>query len=169
MPREYARRRITTWDDDDFKSLDLAHQGLFDALCAYPKISWCGVIDYIPRRLVECSHGLTETRLTKMIDLLVRRNFLVLDDEFGELLVRTFVRHDGVLRMTNMGKSCAEAYRKVHSPNVKQVIVTELGKLWIDQPELKGWAGMAASNPSLYDEVTGVSSTDPLFNTSPNT
>jgi hypothetical protein len=168
MPREYARRPLKTWDDPGFTGLDLAHQGFLTALHTYSGTSWCGVIDYLPKRLVRCACDITEAKVVKMVGHLQARGYLLLDTTHDELLIRRFIRDEDVMKMLNVGKSMANAYKRVGSPSIRDAIVEELTKLWGDRPELKGWVGLAQVNAQLYDEIVGNSSTSPLFNPSGN-
>jgi hypothetical protein len=153
MSREYARRLVSTWTDKDFKALDLAHQGLYDALSASPDLSRCGVMPWMPDRIAQCAEGLTGTKVTKMVGLLVDRDFLRLDKAFGELMVRSYVRHDNVLGVPNISKSMARSYRQILSPYIRDSFIRELARLMVASPDLPGWQPISKVNPELHAEV----------------
>lgn len=153
MSREYARRLVSTWMDKDFKALDLAHQGLYDALSASPDLGRCGVMPWMPDRIAQCAEGLTGAKVAKMVGLLVERDFLRLDRAFGELMVRSYVRHDNVLGVPNVSKSMARAYRHILSPYIRDSFIRELARLMVENPDLPGWLPILKVNPELHAEV----------------
>lgn len=153
MARKYGRLMVDVWDDKDYQALSLAEQGLFCGLLAHPKISWVGVIDYIPSRLVKISNGLTRDALAAGLQQLINRGLLCFDEETEEILVRRFMHYDGVLTVQNMGKAMVAAYNSVESEFLKGIIVGELARIWDDQPALKGWEGVQHMAPDFYDEI----------------
>ena len=158
MAREYGRILVSTWDDDDWTNLDPYYQGIYGALLAYKNISSCGVIDWIPKRLIKFSKAMTTQKLTDAVTFMETCDFLFLDSDTDELLVRTFVRHDGVLKMLNVGKAMARAFDEIESEKIREKIVTELGRYYVEEPELKGWEGVQEVNPELFDDVIATGS-----------
>lgn len=153
MSREYARRLVSTWTDKDFKALDLAHQGLYDALSASPHLSRCGVMPWMPDRIAQCADGLTGAKVVKMVVLLADRDFVRLDKPFGELMVRSYIRHDNVLGVPNVSKSMARAYKQILSPYIRDSFIRELARLMAEGPNLPGWLAISRVNPELHTEV----------------
>lgn len=143
----------TVWKDKDYQALSLADQGMFAGLLAFPNISWCGVLDYIPDRLRRISNGLTGREFTERISSLISAGFVIVDTETHELLIRRFIRYDGVIKMKNVGKAMATAYEKVLSDYLREVIVGELSRLYGEDPDLHGWEGIGEVDPSLHDEI----------------
>lgn len=154
MPRKYARLMVSIWDDDDYKALGLELQGLYSALLAYPLISWCGVIDYIPKRLMKIDPELTEDSLFKKIATLHNHQRIVqLDMDTDELLIRTFIKHDDIMKQPNVAKAMAKAIDRVQSDALRSIVITELGRLYIEQPNLSGWEGLEQVHGDLLEEV----------------
>lgn len=153
MTREYARRLVSTWLDKDFCALDIAHQGLYDALSASPDLSRCGVMPWMPDRIAKCAAGLTGPKVVRMVSYLVDNDYLRLDKDFGELMVRSYVRHDNVLGVPNVSKSMARAYKQILSPVIKENFVRELARLWVENRALPGWPSVNTTNPELMAAV----------------
>ena len=162
MARKYGRLHINRWSDDDYQALDPYHQGVYDGLISYPDVTWCGVIDYMPKRLVKMSDQLTIDLLDKALRHLADRYFLVIDDETEEILIRTFIRWDGVMHQKNVGKAMFTALKKVKSKMIKYVIVTELIRLKRTEADLKGWEGLEELAPNLYESICDYAS-DPSW------
>lgn len=175
MSRKYGRLMLSVWKDKDYKALSLANQGLFCGFLAYPGISWCGVIDNIPKRLVEISDELTMPELANRIDMLCEAGFLVLDTDTDEILIRRFVYYDGVLKMPNVAKAMAKAVEKIQSPLIRDVMISELARLRNDEPHLGAWGekGLIEGFGELLDEIESAAELalghpDPALNTNPS-
>jgi hypothetical protein len=156
MARKHARLLIGIWDDDDYKSLGLELQGLYCALLAYPRISWCGIIDYIPKRLVRIDPSLTEKALwEKLVSLHKHDRMIQIDTSTDEMLVRTFIKHDEIMKQPNVAKAMAKAIGDIQSWDLRCIVISELGKLYIEQPDLKGWGheGLEQGFGDLLEEV----------------
>ena len=151
--RKYMKRQVSTWTDKDFRALTLEEQGFYDALCSYPDLSRCGVIQWIPSRLAQCSDGLTDKKVSKLTDTLVIRNFLRADYDAAELLIRSHIRHDGGLATPNISHAIATAYRKILSPYIADSALAELARLFGEDPDLAGWERIKKEDPELYEEV----------------
>lgn len=150
MARDHARFRLDAWDDPDFNDLTVAEQHAYWMLLSSRGLSRCGVLTFIPGRFQGFSKDLNEAKLTKAVNGLVRARFCVYDKRTLELLVRSYVRHDGVLDRTNMGKAVGTAYEAVASPAIREVIGAELARHYEDQPRLLGWKGLAETSPTAW-------------------
>jgi len=142
MARKYARLMVTIWKDDDYKSLGLELQGLYNALLAYPDISWCGIIDYIPKRLIQIDKTLTEVSLWEKLATLHNHGMIAIDQSTDEMLVRTFIKHDGIMKQPNVAKAMAKAIDSVHSETLRDMIFYELGRLYIADPDMDGFTAL---------------------------
>ena len=134
---------VTIWRDDEYLSLGLQLQGLYNALLAYPDISWCGVIDYIPKRMLRIDKTLSEDDLWKLLATLHNRGYVSIDQTTDEILVRTFIRHDGILKQPNVTKAMAKAIDSVHSDELRDAIYWELGKLYLEDPDAEGFKALS--------------------------
>ena len=152
--RKYAKRRVSTWFDRDFRSLTLEQQGLYDALCAYPDLSRCGVIPYIPNRLTICSDSLTTRKLTKLVDELEEAHYVVVDIDMAELLIRSHIRHDEGLRTPNIARSIARSFGSIVSKKVRNAVGYELARLYVESPDLPGWEGFEDQDPDLFEWIS---------------
>lgn len=161
MARTHARLLCSVWDDVDYRSMGLELQGLFNALLAYPKISWCGVIDYMPRRLMRIDPALTEESLWEKLARLHNYRAIQIDTDTDELLVRTFVKHDGVMKHPNVAKAMGKAIGEMESELLRDVLMHELGKLYIEEPGLEWDTLKSGFGDILHDiETAAVDLTD---------
>lgn len=158
MARDHARIKVSTWDDPDWLILNTAEQHTYLALMSNKGLSRCGVIDYIPSRFEHLAADMTPNRFRKAIAGLRARRFVVLDERTQELLVRSYVRHDGVLDRGNMGKATGTAFEAVVSVGIRKAIGDELRRLMADSPDLPGWEGLAATSPEAHAMACGIQS-----------
>lgn len=162
MARDHARILTAIWRDEDFRALPPDAQHVYFTAISQQALSYAGVIDWRPSRLAALARDNTSRKVQAAVTKLERRRFVVVDRDTEELLIRSYVRHDGVLDRTNMGKACARALDRVVSLRLVGCLYDELGRLYASRPDLAGWAGFADINPDAFDRVCAMSSTIPL-------
>jgi hypothetical protein len=150
MARDHARLYCAIWNDPDWRALDMAAQHAYMTLLSQPRLSYCGVLDYIPSRFAALTNGSTERKFRAAVATLEGSRFVMVDGSTHELLVRSYVRHDGVLDRPNMGKATARAVGQVVSVPLRDQVLAELGRLMADEPGLSGWIGFKTFDPEAY-------------------
>lgn len=158
MARDHARVKTSIWDDPDFVGLRDSEQHVYLMLMSNSGLSYCGVIDFIPSRFEHLAENMTEARFRNAVRGLRSARFVVLDDRTQELLLRSYVRHDGVLDRVNMGKACGTAFETVVSDAIKAAIGDELARLLKERPDLPGWMGLASTSPAAHAMACGMES-----------
>ena len=159
MPRDYAPLYTAIWNDSDWCRLDPKLQHMYMLLVSQYKVSYCGVLDWIPSRLTKLAHGMTVPYIESLVENLCGRNYLVLDDGSSELLIRSFIRHDGLLKMGRPSKAIAKDYRSIASTAIRRAVMTELQRLHEENKDLAGWGGIAEQDAALMGEISGTRST----------
>ena len=153
MPRNHARVNVTIWQDADFLELPPQAQHLYFTLWTHPALSYCGVVDWRPGRIAKRAWGWSAYDVLEAADCLEARLFIVTDAESEECLIRSWAKHDGLLREAKMSVSWANAYASVASPDLRAVIVHEALRLRKSCPEYVGWTKPAVlgvlDQPSL--------------------
>jgi hypothetical protein len=140
MARDYARVRVDMWIlDGDVRELSPAAQHLYFVLLTSPSLSYCGVADWRPGRLAALAKGWTADDVRRAATELSAHRYIVIDEETEEVLVRTFIRHDGLMKEARMAVSMVKAFATVASNTIRGVIVHELRRLRATDPEAKGW------------------------------
>src|SRR5690349_2529422 len=102
MARDHARFYVSIWGDPDFRALTCAAQRMYFVLTSQPRLTYCGVLDYLPGRFAKLAADEDEGSVEHAVKLLEADSFVVVDRETSELIVRSFVRHDGLLASPNM-------------------------------------------------------------------
>jgi hypothetical protein len=158
MARDHARIQCAIWRDKDFRHLTGPAQHVYFTLVSQPTLTYCGVMDWWPNRLASLSRKTEEADIFASIQELMDAKFVLLDVETSELLVRTYVRHDGVLIRKNMGKAMGRALEKVVSLEVRRIVLDELARMYREDPKLAGWDGFSELYAGDFKEVVSIAS-----------
>jgi len=153
MARKYAQIQVSIWSDEDFKELDDAYQHMYFVLLSQPRMNLCGVLDFIPARLARVSYKLTADDVLHRVKWLEAKRYVVVDEDTSELLIRSFVRNDGMIRNPKVSVGMATDYAEVMSQKLRDAIDVELVRCYRDDPEATGWKAIERANPVLYRNV----------------
>lgn len=168
MARDYANIQVSIWGNPDVRALPPLQQWLYVQLWTHPDLSYAGVIDWRPGRLVApLSAGSTADSINALVPLLVERRFVVVDEKTEELFLRSYFRHDGLLKQRTLPVSMVNAYSATGSNMIRAAIIHELKRLRTEHPDWHAWKvpqvlsilKHPAADPSvegrIYPEVEG--------------
>lgn len=155
MARDYGRIKVSIWSDPDFLALPLSAQHAYFMLLSQPRLSYVGVIDYLPGRLATLCPDHDELSVDHAVKELEANRFVIADRATSELLIRSYIRHDPMLSQPNMTKAMARDYSSVLSPGIRAVIDDELARCYLDDKKLGGWRALKEESPQLFARVTG--------------
>lgn len=152
MARNYAQLRSAIWQNENFKNeLDVDAQWLYFVLLSQPNINTAGVLPLQERRWARFAHGMTGPRVTAALERLNAYWYVVVDEDTEEVLVRTFIRHDGLWKQPNVLKSALGHVQSTVSPTLRAVLRYELSRLPIDELPTE----RAERTRALIERVTG--------------
>lgn len=154
MPRDHARIQTAIWSDPDFRQLPERAQRMYFVVLSQPRLNYCGVLDYMPTRLAKFSADSTPKTVGNAVSILENRGFVLVDPDTSELLVRSFVRHDGLLDSPNVTKAMVKDYWAVLSDDIKKAVVEELSRAYQEDSALKGWKGLHEASAALHSMVS---------------
>ena len=137
--RDHARISLEMWSDPDFQALAPGEQRLYLLILTQPRLSFAGVLDWFPKRIAPLARDCTVRRIEREAAALEAARFIVIDHDTSELLVRSFVRHDGLLKQPNVAKAMVKDWQAIHSAQLRQVVVDELRRAYTEDRDLKGW------------------------------
>lgn len=138
MAREYARVKVNIWADLDFRALTPLAQHLYFALLTSPTLNLAGVADWRPSRLCALAKGLTPAKIRAAGEELEQARFIVIDEDTEEVLVRTFVRHDGILKGPKTAIGMARDHSSIASARIMRAAAVEVQRTADDDPTLRG-------------------------------
>lgn len=134
MPRTHARVLTSIWGDDDFKALSPDAQRVYMLILSQPKLSYCGVLPYTPRRWATLAAGDTLKAILRAVKELVAARFVVVDEDAEELWVRSFVKHDGLLKSPNLVKAMWKDFAEVQSQAIRKAFLKGLPEPFREPP-----------------------------------
>ncbi len=143
MPRTHARIRLDMWSDDDYRDLTMGAQWLYEFLLSAPATTFAGVHPWRPGTIAGHATDLTADDVEFFAGELEEGRYLVIDRGTEECLIRSFVKHDGLVSSPNMVKALVKLHAQIGSPAIRGVIVHELKRLKRREPDLKGWSQAA--------------------------
>lgn len=116
MARTYAKLLLDTWDaESDFAGLSRDAQWLYWVLLSHPMTSSAGVLPLQPRKWARRASDATPETVAKALADLVADVKIIVDDDTEEVLIRTFVRHDGGANNPNLHKGIIAAIGGIES------------------------------------------------------
>ncbi|GAB3304086.1 hypothetical protein EK0264_03610 [Epidermidibacterium keratini] len=131
MTRAYGSISSLIWRDGDFTSLPIEAQWLYFALVTQPDISSAGVLTLAERRWAGYTSNPQQhpDDIMTALEVLADKRFVGVDVSTSEVLVRSFIRHDGGYQNTKRHKAIAAAIRSVASPMLLAIIQREIANL----------------------------------------
>lgn len=130
MAREHARILCSIWQPgDDFRDRTPGAQRLYFLVLSQRELNNAGVIPLMTSKWARCSAATTVDDIEKDLQELEQHRYLVVDRDTDEVLVRTFVRNDGIAKQPNMLKSALRSARQIESAAIRAVLALELLKL----------------------------------------
>lgn len=154
MGRDHARVKISIWTDAEFRAQSIEAQHMYFTLMSQPRLSHCGTLDYLPGRIAQLTAGNDESGVEYAVKTLEASRFVIVDRATQELLIRTFVRHDELLKFPNVVKAMAKDLAAILSDDLRDVVENELVKAYLDNPEMAGWRGLREADPKLHHRVS---------------
>lgn len=141
MAREHARIWLDINDDDDFEQLSPLAQWLYvRVLLTDATLNYCGVADWRPKRLLRKAAGLTLPAVLGAAAELEQRRYALFDLDSEEVLVRSYIRRDELLRNPKMAATVIKAYPAIASSTLRAAVVTEVLRIRDEHPEYSSWA-----------------------------
>lgn len=129
MARQFAQVFTAIWDDPDFRDLEIGPQRLYTFLISQSNINYAGVLMLSPRRWASRSRNYSEKQLLEDLQVLIDRRYVIVDEAEEELLVRTYIRNDGLWKNPKTMKSARRDALAASSPAIRRALVGELERL----------------------------------------
>jgi hypothetical protein len=160
VARTESRTKTAIWSDDDFRKLTARAQRMYWLLYSQATINLCGVVALTVRKWAGTAVDETAEFVADALRELEEHRYLIVDWDHEEVLVRTFVRHDGVARSPKTFQAAREQAGGISSPAIRAAVDAEFARL-ADTP-----SDTPSDSPS-----DGVSHTPsrPLVDTPPDT
>jgi hypothetical protein len=142
MARGHGRILTSIWDDADFLALDERAQRLYLFLISQPNLNHAGLLDLTLKRWSRKARGLTSAELEKLLQALEEARFIVMDDDTEELLIRSFVRNDGVWKQPKVMGAMVSGALEISSWRLRRALLAEVDRIPLhelsDEPGARG-------------------------------
>ena len=139
MARDYAQIRQDMWSDDRWRGLTPMAQWLYMLLLSDPRLTYAGVTDWHPgklsQRAKECGGRDVLIAAAELSD----DHFIVVDEETEEVMIRSYLKHDPLMRNPRLAVTMAKDFGAVASNKIRAAIVWELQRLKKAEPDLPAW------------------------------
>ena len=129
MARTYAQIQVAIWQDDDFRALPPEAQHLYFLLLTSPKLNLAGVSDWRPNRVATLARYWDEPNVRKAAEILEHADYILTDPRTEEVVVRTFIKHDGILRNPKTAAGMVAAWGNTYSQPIRRCIANEVSRL----------------------------------------
>lgn len=139
MAADFAQIRTDMWSDDDWRACTMPAQWLYMALMTHGTRNYAGVAEWHPGRLSKLANELTPKDVFLAGAELAEGRFIAIDEESEEVGIRSFIRHDGLMKNPRLAVSVAKAYASTASNLIRGMIVHEVGRLRKENPNLPAW------------------------------
>lgn len=170
MAREIANIRLEMWGDREWRSLTQPAQHLYLYLLSSPSLDYAGVADWRPNRIAALTEGVTPADVIAAGAELQAKAFVYVDDVTEEVFIRSFVKHDGLLKHPRIPVAMAKDFADISSADIQDYFIHELVKESKRDPDLKCWANPKVS--ALLDrpsrDLKADSTCDPSPDPSPD-
>jgi len=139
MPRDYAQIRQDMWSDDRWRGLTPMAQWLYMLLLSDPRLTYAGVTDWHPGKLSQRAKECTGRDVLIAAAELSDDHFIVIDEETEEVMIRSYLKHDPLMRNPRLAVTMAKDFGAVASNKIRAAIVWELQRLKKAEPDLPAW------------------------------
>lgn len=139
MAREQANINTGLWADRDWRSLLMSEKYLYTLLLTHPTINYTGVVDWRPARIAALSPDTTTESIEVAARGLQEARFVFVDEDSEEVLIRSYLRHDGILKQPKLSVSMANAYAGTSSTKIQDIVAHEMHRLRSEYPDWAAW------------------------------
>ncbi len=126
---DYGKLLSRIWADPHFIALGARSQQVYCLLLSYSTRNAAGVLPLTLKRWAKCTADATIDLLTDALVDLAANDFIVIDWDTEEVLIRTFIRNDEVYRQPNLMKSARKFALQTESITIRWTLHDELKRL----------------------------------------
>lgn len=154
MAREHARILCSIWSPtDDFRLRSSSAQRLFFLLLSQRELNNAGVMPLMIGKWARHAPDTSVEDVRLALEELVEHRYVAIDEDTEELLVRTFLRGDGVAKQPNVLTNALRLAEHIESPRLRAVLARELVRL--GQPRTIDAARRISSEPIPEPALNG--------------
>lgn len=146
MAREHANLYLDIWSDPDFQDRTPGEQRLYMLLLSQKTINNAGVLPLQVSKWAKGSKHTTVEVVEGDLAGLRAARFVLVDETTEEVLVRSYVRRDGVAKHKYLLRNALAVAKRTESPALRRALAVELRRL--GNPEADAVADALVANPT---------------------
>jgi hypothetical protein len=154
MARTHGRIYSRIWDGD-FRDLSRNAQWTYKFLLSQADLNQAGLIGLRLRRWADSALDVSPDDLLGDLEELERARWVVVDHDAEEVLVRTFIRNDGVYRQPNVMLAAGNDAREMRSPKLRAALLLELDRIPVHELSDEAKGNGARSPRAIVEGVIG--------------
>ncbi|WP_051966500.1 hypothetical protein [Kitasatospora mediocidica] len=154
MARGHGRILTSVWEDSDFLALTQEQQRLYLFLISQPNLNHAGLLPLTLRRWTRKAAGLSFAELDKHLAALDEARFIVVDDDTEELLVRSFVRNDGVWKQPKVMGAMVSGAMEISSWHLRRALLAEMDRVPLEDLSDEPAKLRSGEGPSIRQQVS---------------
>lgn len=140
MPRSEARIKVRMWtEDDQWLALPMRAQWLYLQLVSSPDVNLIGVLPLLPEVWADAAADADLDDVERALGELEDARFVVVDRHTREVLLRTFLLHDGALRSVKTRQPAARLLAATRSRLLAATVLGQYQPDHLDEALSGGW------------------------------
>jgi hypothetical protein len=147
MARSYATIDCGLAEDEDFAALSVGAKAIYHHLIEQRTILACGLLDLTLRRWANKLNATDRPHLAEWLNELQAADYILIDKDTEELLIRTFVKWDGGHKHKLRRMAVIESARMILSKRLLDALMIEFDKLGISMDEESDPDGRGIGRP----------------------
>lgn len=117
------------WRNPEFRALPRSAQTMYCQLITQKEIDKAGMLPYQPTKWVKACDDMTLADLIADLKVLETANFIIVDEDTDEVLVRSYMRNAGVVAIPNVLKNALKSAALVESEPCRRALAEELRRI----------------------------------------
>ena len=135
VARDRAVIRTDMWASPEWRKLSTGAQWLYMYLLSAASLSYVGIADWRPARIAAKVGDANAAEIAARAAELEAGRFVFIDDDTEEALIRSFLRHDGLLRNPNLWRAVGNDFADASSEMLRGIIAAEAQRLQSENPD----------------------------------
>ncbi len=122
MARSHGRIDFGIWSNKAFRALSERAQRMYMVLFGQKDVNNAGVLPLMESRWAKYCDSMSVDDVRDALRQLEEARFVFVDEDTEELLIRSFIRGDGVVKQPNVFKNALKCAELVDSPKLREVL-----------------------------------------------
>lgn len=132
VARDHARFYLSMWDDEDFINLSALAKIVYVQLCMQRKLAYSGELTVSVKRWAKAHPDQDADSIRAALSELDAARFILVDHDTDELLIRSFIRSDGLYKQPNVLRAALRSAFEIESPLLRRALAAELRRLPVE-------------------------------------